>query len=142
MTAYLDTSLIVSVIAAETTTAAAQTWIVNQADASLSISGWVVTEVSAALALKIRTRAITVDQRATALALFRRLIRDRMTVVPIADTAFREAARFADDPATALKAGDALHLAIADQFGATLFAFDRQQAAAGPVVGVPTRLVA
>ena len=41
-----------------------------------------------------------------------------------------------------LRAGDALHLATASEHGATVHTLDRRLAEAGPVLGVPTRLLA
>ncbi len=50
------------------------------------------------------------------------------------------AARFADQSALSLRAGDALHLAIYFDFGATLCTLDCGLSAAGAALGVKTDL--
>jgi predicted nucleic acid-binding protein len=55
---------------------------------------------------------------------------------------FRAAAKFADQHALGLRAGDALHLAIASEHGAMVHTLDQRLAKAGPALGVPTQLLA
>jgi predicted nucleic acid-binding protein len=73
--------------------------------------------------------------------LFTRLIAESFTVLPVTTSYFRTAARFADQYALALRAGDALHLAIAGDKGATLFTLDRRLAEGGLALGVNTLMV-
>jgi predicted nucleic acid-binding protein len=47
----------------------------------------------------------------------------------------------ADWPALGLRAGDALHLAIASQHGATVYTLDQRIAEAGPALGVSAQLL-
>ncbi|HEX4111716.1 MAG TPA: hypothetical protein VH020_04205 [Stellaceae bacterium] len=54
---------------------------------------------------------------------------------------FRTAARFADNYAVALRAGDALHLAIRADHGITLCTRDRPLARTGEQLGVKTNLI-
>jgi predicted nucleic acid-binding protein len=54
---------------------------------------------------------------------------------------FRTAARFADQHALGLRAGDALHLAICADHGATLCTRGRRLSEAGPALGVKTMLL-
>jgi uncharacterized protein len=58
--------------------------------------------------------------RAEALATFTRLAVDSFTVMPASRLQFRTAARFANQHVLGLRAGDALHLAICADNGATL----------------------
>lgn len=95
--------------------------------------------MSSALSIKLRTGQIDAEMRAAALALFNTLVAESLTVLPVTPTQFRLAARFADQHALGLRAGDALHLAIASDHGATVVTLDRRLAEAGPMVGVPTR---
>lgn len=73
MTLYLDTSVLVSALTHEAASERTRAWLGRQAAGDLIISDWVVTEVSSALAIKLRTKAIDENQRADALAGFRRL---------------------------------------------------------------------
>lgn len=61
-------------------------------------------------------------------------------VVGVTGGQFRAAARFTDQHALGLRAGDALQLAIASEQGATLVTLDRRLAEAGPMLGVPAQL--
>lgn len=139
--AYLDTSLIVAALSNEVTTLQVQDWLAAQDPADLMISDWTITEMSSAMAIKLRTGQLDLDQRAAALGLFHKLVAESFTVVPIAGSHFRTAATFVDRHDLGLRAGDALHLAIAAAHGEVLHTLDRRLADAGPALGVPTRML-
>jgi predicted nucleic acid-binding protein len=101
------------------------------------ISDWVVTEVSSALALKLRTGALQLPHRAAALAAFTGLVATSLAVLPVLATHFRTAAHFVDRHDLGLRAGDALHLAVAADHGATLVTLDARLQAAALALGVP-----
>ena len=54
---------------------------------------------------------------------------------------FRTAARFVDQYALGLRAGDALHLAICADHGVTLCTLDRRLSETGPALGGKTTLL-
>ena len=138
---YLDTSLLVVALTNEAETRRMQTWLGQQPAEDLAISDWVATEFSSALSIKLRTGQIGAGDRAEALATFARLAMDSFTVVPVSKLQFLMAARFADQYALGLRAGDALLLAICADHGATLCTLDRRLSDAGSALGAKTMLL-
>ncbi len=141
MRLYLGTSLLVAALANEEATERVREWLSGHISDKLLSSEWVVTEFSAAMAMKVRLRYIDPAQHSEILARFARMHGRNMASVPISAADFRTAARFADNSATKLRAGDALHMAICRSADARLCTLDRTLAAAGALCGVDTLLL-
>lgn len=141
MILHVDTSVLVAAVTRETRAGAVQRWLGQREPDELAISDWVVTEFSAALSIKLRTGQIDETARADALSAFARLCADSLDTLEISGLHFRTAARFAEHHALALRAGDALHLAVCADYGGTLVTLDRRLAQAGLALGVKTVLL-
>lgn len=141
MTLYLDTSLLIAALTDEADTVRVQSWLDKQEPGVLVISDWVVAEFSAAFSMKLRRRSIAPTHRAAVLAKFATLATESFGMLSVSNVQFRSAARFADRYQLGLRAGDALHLAICADHGATLCTLDRSLGKAGPDLGVKTILL-
>jgi uncharacterized protein len=138
---YLDASLLVAALTNEAQTERMQFWLDNQAEDTLFVSDWVTTEFCAALSVKLRAGQITAENRTSALRIYSRIEFEVFGSLPISKEHFKRAAHFSNEFALALRAGDALHLAIAAAHGAELCTLDKRLASAGEVCGVTTRLI-
>jgi len=133
---YVDTSVLVAALTPEDRSPDIQQWLSAQVPAELHVSDWVVTEFSSALSIKVREGALTVGDRAEVLAVFTAMVEESFTVLAVSRDDFRTAARFADQVDAGVRAGDALHLAIAGGHGGTLCTLDRRLLSAAPAVAV------
>ena len=138
---YVDTSVLVAALTNEVNTRRAERWLIAAAAGDLVISDWVVVEFSAALSIKLRVGSIDLKQRAAALGAFATIIDESLTLTPLKSDHSRTAARFADQHQLGLRAGDALHLAVARDQAATLCTLDKRLANTGKALGVATKLI-
>ena len=138
---YLDTSVVVSALSVEIRTTDVLRWLQKQGSADFAVSDWVITEFSSALAMKLRTGTIDAAQRALILAQFAQLSSDKFRVLRVDETAFPTAARFCDQSQLGLRSGDALHLAICAEHGATICTLDQVLGRAALALGVASVLL-
>ncbi|KPH81538.1 type II toxin-antitoxin system VapC family toxin [Bosea vaviloviae] len=141
MRLYLDTSLVVTALVTEPGSEAVLEWLSAHNSDRFVVSDWVVAEFSAALSIKLRTNQIDVVAQGTALAKLGDLIGGEFECVDVTREQFRLAATFANRASTRLRAGDALHLAIASSQAIKLCTRDVRQAEAGAGLGVLTEFV-
>jgi hypothetical protein len=136
---YVDSSVVVSAVSAETATDVVLQWLSAHRD--VLTSDWLMTEAVAALSQKRRMGVLAAEEHAEALAALHRQIGGTFTWLPVTRQDFRLAARFAERADTRLRAGDALHLAITSTAGATLVTLDKGQASAAKLLQVKTLLL-
>ena len=137
----IDTSVLVAALTDETATERSQSFLAGAEPAELAIDAWVITEFSSALSIKVRTGQLAPAQRNAVLSEFTRLVGDSFEVLPVSITTFAAAARLVDQHALGLRAGDALHLAVAIEHGAVLASLDKRLVEAGTALGASTRLL-
>ena len=109
---YVDTSVLVALCTNEAKTADVVRWYADCKDELVS-AAWCVTEFASALGLKQRTKQLTADQANAASVKFERVCANDLQLLPVEAATVHKAATLTKDPATGLRAGDALHLACA-----------------------------
>jgi predicted nucleic acid-binding protein len=137
---YIDTSVLVSALTNEADAALSQTWLAKRETSELTISDWIVTEFASALSIKLRTGTLRAQDRAAALTTFTRLAAESLRVLQVTRKDFR-AARLADQSQLKLRVGDAHHLAICANQGASLCTLDRRLGKAASQVGAESVLL-
>lgn len=114
---YVDTSALVALIVPEAQSAAVARWY-GRSRAELVSATWCVTEFASALGIKQRAGQLDARQALDAWQRFERLAANDLALLPLPAAVFHRAAALALDAQSALRAGDALHLACAEQAGA------------------------
>ena len=138
MSRYLDTSLLVTSISSEAEAGRIQEWMRCSTE-EFALSDWSLTEFSSALAVKRRTGTISAEQYEAATVWFRHFAQSEVDLVSVTRSDFRLAAELAGQ--WKVRAGDALHLAIANAHRFTLCTLDRDQATAGDKAGFSAILI-
>jgi len=120
---YLDTSVLSALFFRESGAAQVLDRLEPLRREGFVISAWVLTEMASVGGIKQRTGAVEPAARQRALANFQRFASSELRTVEVEPADFRTAAVFIDGP-VALRAGDALHLAIAHRTGARIASLD------------------
>lgn len=133
---YCDASLIMATLTNEPHTAEAIAWFADQPPRSVAISPWVMTEVASALSQKVRAKYISPDLRRSAEQAWRGLIVSHFQTLPIGPNHFDHAVRLLSRDDLGLRAGDALHVAIAAEERLAIATLDDQMIAAAAALGL------
>ncbi len=137
---YLDTSVVVALLTAEERSAKALDWF-EQCRSTLISSDWLITETHSALGIKQRHYGLSQTARQAAAEQFERLVQGGVELRSLERERFRHAAELLRNPALGLRAGDALHLAVALHSRCThLASFDARMQQAAAVLGLNTAL--
>ncbi len=114
---YVDTSVLAPLFLNEPHSVAAAEWYARE-KSELVAAVWCIPEFASAIGIKQRTGAIDAQQAQGAWTLFERMVAADLRLLPVAPANFHRAAKLVLDAASALRAGDALHLACAEAAGA------------------------
>ena len=109
---YVDTSVLVALLTNEATAERIANWLAEEARPLVS-GDWCMTEFASALALKQRTSQITSKQSNTAWKVFIQFCEGHLRLLPLDREVFSQAAQLVRNSKNGLRAGDALHLALA-----------------------------
>lgn len=110
---YIDTSALVPAFIRESKSEAVLAWIEASAE-GLVVSEWAIAEFSSAAAIKVRTGGIAPAMAKQARTRFLDFAQNHCSIAVPQRAEFRRAAELAGDANLKLRAGDALHLAIAE----------------------------
>jgi len=114
---YIDTSALVPVFIREPKSEAVIGWLESSGQ-RLAISEWSLVEFASAVAIKVRTGQAAPNLAKQAATRVREFAQKHCTVAVPGREEFRRAAELAGENTLKLRAGDALHLAIAASLGA------------------------
>ena len=138
---YLDTSIVVALLTPEAQSDQALKWFADCREVLIS-SDWLITETHSALGLKRRHHGLTADAVTAANRQFERLLQSTVELRSLDRARFHQAAELLQDPSLGLRAGDALHLAVALHSRCRwLASFDRRMLQAAAVLGLEAALL-
>jgi uncharacterized protein len=126
---YVDTSVLVSYLVSETYSALAIQVMRDIKRKPLAISAWTETEFFSALGIKIRTDQLD-EEHAERVRERYELLKTAFVWLPVVEKDYHIATNFVKHWQTKLRAGDALHLAVAANNDAHLLSLDKRLAEA------------
>lgn len=115
---YVDTSVIVALLTVEPRTQSVTAWYAGLNDTPTG-SDWLLTEFSSALSIKLRTGQISEVNAKRVRKEFALMADGGLRIAPVSRGAFGHAAEMVKLHEHGLRAGDALHLAVALELGAS-----------------------
>jgi len=136
---YFDTSFLVPLILPEATSDAIAAFLRGLPADQFTVSHWTRVEFSSLIAREVRMGALDAGAASQADARFAAMVDESFAILlPNADD-FDLARAYLGTYETGLRAGDALHLAIARNHRAkTIFSLDKTLLKAGSALGLPT----
>lgn len=133
---YVDTSALVPAFIREPKSDAILAWLESSGQ-RLVISEWSLTEFSSAAAIKVRTGEVAAALAKQARTRFLDFAENHCSIAVPQRAEFRRAAELAGDVSLKLRAGDALHLAIAEASKAEgILCLDETMAAGAKTIGL------
>jgi len=133
---YVDTSALVPLFIREAKSEAVVEWLESSGE-RLALSEWTLVEFASAAAIKVRSGQTAPNLGKQAKARVNAFARRHCTVAVPGREEFRRAGELAGDARLKLRAGDALHLAIALRLGAQgLLCLDKAMAASAISLGI------
>jgi predicted nucleic acid-binding protein len=133
---YLDTSALVPMFMREPKTDAVLEWL-ESAGQPVAVSDWSLVEFASAASMKVRAGSVTAKGAREAIEQAWAFVRAHCTVATPGQEEFDRAAELAGDCAAGLRAGDALHLAIAESLKTeTILCLDQAMAHGARALGM------
>ena len=135
---YFDTSFLVPLILPEATSDRIAKFLRDLPAEDLAVSHWTRVEFSSLLAREVRIGGLTAKAAAQADARFETMVDESFALLLPNGDDFNLAKEFLGNHETGLRAGDALHLAVARNHRAeAVYSLDKTLLRAGKLLGVP-----
>lgn len=115
---YVDVSVWIALLTNEPSSGALKSWLESETG-QLVTSRWSLVEVSSALSIKVRRAELAPQQAQWLGERFEALVSSEVRLLPLASADYDHAATMCRNAASGLRAGDALHLAVASRVRAT-----------------------
>lgn len=136
---YFDTSFLVPLVLPEATSEPIADFFETLPADTLAVSHWTRIEFASMLAREIRMGSLDAIAAREAGSQFETMIQESFIVLLPNSDDFERAKEWLERIETGLRAGDALHLAIAGNRAAdAIYSLDKQMIAAGRMLGLPT----
>lgn len=110
---YLDTSFVAPLVIAENSSDAVEAFVLKVKPGELATSMWTQVELSSLVSRKVRMGELSDSQAEVVRREFDRVLGESFEMLAPTAADFAAAAKYLEIPKTGLRAGDALHLAIA-----------------------------
>ncbi|HEU5018748.1 MAG TPA: type II toxin-antitoxin system VapC family toxin [Pseudolabrys sp.] len=134
---YFDTSFLIPLVLEEPTSAQIEQFMQSRADDELGASHWTRAEISSALARTVRMGLLDEDSALEADSKLDEVLSNSFTLLLPDLEDFELCKRYLSHYESGLRAGDALHLAIANNRGATaIYSLDKKLSEAGRRFGL------
>jgi predicted nucleic acid-binding protein len=115
---YVDTSAAVPLFVPEPASERVAVWLEGSVETLVS-ADWILTEFASALAIKVRRGELLQRHAKAAWEDFEQFSQTGLRLVPVSRGAFARAAQLIRQVKSTLRSGDALHLAVAIDIGAS-----------------------
>ena len=138
---YLDTSFVAPLVIAENSSDAVEAFVLKVKPGELTTSMWTQVELYSLVSRKVRMGELSDSQAAVVRREFDRVLAESFEMLVPTAADFAAAAKYLESPRTGLRAGDALHLAIAANHRAKrILTLDQGFVEAGKLLKLPVTL--
>ena len=138
---YFDTSFLAPLIFPEATSQKIARFVRRLAVEEFTVSHWTRVEFSSLIAREVRIGGLDVQAASMADAQFEAMLQESFSILLPKSDDFDLAKHFLGRFETGLRAGDALHLAVANNHrAAAIYSLDKKLVKAGKILGLPVRM--
>ena len=138
---YFDTSFLAPLIFPEATSQKIARFVRRLAVEEFTVSHWTRVEFSSLIAREVRIGGLDVQAASMADAQFEAMLQESFSILLPKSDDFDLAKHFLGRFETGLRAGDALHLAVANNHrAAAIYSLNKKLVKAGKILGLPVRM--